>query len=410
MNNANQDLDAETIAVLQSTVDFLADNGATITRLFYQKLFASHPELKNVFNMAHQHNGDQQQALAKAVYGFAANLDNLDNLAEQISRISHKHTSLNVQAEHYPIVGENLLAAIHEVVSDTLDTQTADTITNAWEKGYGVLADLLIKVEQQLYDQAENQFEGWRGLREFTLIKRIEESAEITSFYIQPSDKRALSHYRAGQYVSVYVKADGWQYQQIRQYSLSDAHRDDCYRLTIKKEGLVSSYLHNHWQLGDTIQITPPAGDFYLQADTDKPVVLLGAGVGVTPMISLMKSVLEKRQNQKIIFAHAVKNSERHAFKQFVQDTSETHTERLKKIIFYEEPLDTDHPAEDYDYAGLMDLTSLHETIHQPDANYYLCGPKPFMASVHTTLSGWGVAKDHIHYEVFGSDKSLYSN
>jgi len=408
MNKINHYLDKETIAVLKSTVDFLADNGTTITGLFYQKLFTSHPELKNVFNLAHQHNGEQQQALARAVYGFAANLDNLDNLAEQIIRISHKHSSLNIQAEHYPIVGENLLAAIHEVVSEAIDTETADTITDAWEKGYGVLADLLIKAEQKLYDQAENQTAGWRGLREFTLEKRVEESADITSFYLRPTDKQTLPSYRAGQYVSVYVKADHWDYQQIRQYSLSDAHRDDYYRLTIKKEGKVSSYLHDHWQIGDTIQLTPPAGDFHLQDDKNKPVVLLGAGVGVTPMISLLTSVLEQHQNQKIIFAHAVKNSQQHAFKQFIQETSATHAARLKNIVFYEEPLDTDSLTKDYDYAGRMDLTPLHQTIHQPDANYYLCGPKPFMASIHKTLSNWGINPSNIHYEVFGSNKALY--
>lgn len=408
MHKIKHYLDDETIAVLKSTVDFLAEHGASITTLFYQKLFAAHPELKNVFNLAHQQNGQQQQAFAKAVYGFAANLDNLDNLAEQISRITHKHASLNVQPEHYPIVGENLLAAIHEIVTDAIDTETADTICNAWGKGYGVLADLLIKAEQQLYDQAENQFAGWRGLREFTLVKREQESADITSFYIKPTDNKALPFYHAGQYVSVYVKAKNWEYQQIRQYSLSDAHRDDCYRLTIKKEGQVSSYLHDSWQVGDTIKLTPPAGDFYLQDNTDTPVVLLGAGVGVTPMISLLKSVLEKRQDQKIIFAHAVKNSQQHAFKQFIQQTSEQNADRVEKIIFYEEPLEADNPTADYDYTGLMDLSRLHEKVHQPDADYYLCGPKPFMTSIHKTLSGWGVDHSNIHYEVFGSDKALY--
>lgn len=402
-----QHLDQETIATLKSTVGFLADHGTAITQLFYQKLFTAHPELKNVFNLAHQQNGEQQQALASAVYGFATHLDDLDQLAEQISRIAHKHTSLNIKPEQYPIVGENLLAALHEVVSDAIDTTTADTITAAWEKGYAVLANILINSEQQLYEQAEQQIGGWRGLRDFTLVKREQESADITSFYLKPSDKQALPTYHAGQYVSVYVKAPDWHYQQIRQYSLSDAHRDDGYRLTIKKEGQVSRYLHDHFQVGDTIQLTPPAGDFYLQANTETPVVLLGAGIGVTPMISVLKSVLEKRQHQPIVFAHAVKNSQHHAFKQFIQQASANHKERLEKIIFYEQPLASDQLQQDYDYAGQMDLVPLQDTLYKNDADYYLCGPKPFMAGIYKTLSSWGVENNRIHYEVFGSDKRL---
>lgn len=408
MNNVNQYLDNETIAVLKSTVSFLEENGEKITGLFYKKLFEENPELKNVFNLAHQRNGQQQQALAKAVYGFAANLDDLDTLAEQISRIAHKHVSLVIKPEHYPIVGKNLLAAIHEIVSQAIDESTADTITNAWEKGYGVLASLLIESEKGLYKESENQFAGWKGLREFTLLTREEESDGITSFYITPTDKKSLPVYHPGQYVSVYVKAADWDYQQIRQYSLSDAHRDDCYRLTIKKEGLVSSYLHGQWQVGESIELTPPAGDFYLQETTDNPVVLLGAGVGVTPMISVLKSVLEKRRNQEIVFAHAVKNSEQHAFKQFIDQTSEQHTERLEKIIFYETPLENDQLSKDYDHQGFMDLDLISTAVRKKNADYYLCGPKPFMASLHKTLSNWGVGKEHIHYEVFGSDKALY--
>ena len=407
MNTINKYLDNETVVVLKSSVDFLEKHGTTITSIFYKKLFSAHPELKNVFNLAHQSSGDQSQALAQAIYGFASHLDDLDQLAEQISRIGHKHTSLQVQVEHYPIVGKYLLEAIHEVVSDIIDATTADTITVAWEKAYGVLANLLIDFEQKLYDQAEQQFAGWKGLRKFTLLKREDESAEITSFYIQPSDNKALPVYHAGQYISLYVKADDWEYQQIRQYSLSDAHRDDCYRISIKKDGLVSRYLHEHWQVGDSIQITPPAGDFYLQDRTQTPIVLLGAGVGVTPMISVLKSVLEKRQQQKIIFAHAVKNSEDHAFKQFIQQISQNHPDRLQKTIFYEAPLDNDQLGDDYDYQGLMDLNCIPSVVDQESADYYLCGPKPFMTSIYKTLSAWGVKKQYIHYEVFGSDKTL---
>ena len=407
MNNINKYLDEETITTLKSTVDFLAENGGTIGKLFYQKLLTSNPDLKNIFNLTHQKSGNQPEALAKSVYAFANNLDNLDSLAEEISLITQKHVSLNIQEEQYPIIGENLLAAIHEVVTEKVNSDAADTITAAWGKGYGVLAQLLIEEEKRLYDQAENQVGGWRGLREFQLVERVEESEGIISFYLKPTDQKPLPTFRSGQYISIYVKGSDWEYQQIRQYSLSDTYRDNCFRLTIKKEGLVSNYLHDQLAVGDTVKITPPAGDFYLQDNTDDPVILLSAGVGVTPMISSLNTILETRPKQKVTFVHAVKNSKQHPFKQHVKESKSRHNERLDVITFYEEPLASDVINDDYDFSGLMDLENMRERIVKDKANYYLCGPKPFMASVHKTLSSWGVDARQIHYEVFGSDKSL---
>ena len=409
MNNSELYLEPEVKETLKATVDFLADHGVEITTLFYKKLFLAHPELKNVFNMTHQEkNGEQQEALARAVYGFVSNLDNLEVLEDLLNRIGHKHVSLSVTSDQYAVVGANLLEAIHEVVSEKIDVTSADVITAAWEKGYWLLANMMIGSEANLYNQSENQKGGWKGLREFELIKREDESDSITSFYISPKDGKALPDYYSGQYISVYVKPEDYAYRQIRQYSLSDSYNENVYRITVKKEGVVSKHLHDNWKVGESINITPPAGEFQLKADEKKPLVLVSAGVGVTPMISVMNTVLEKRKAQNITFIQAVKDGKQHPFKTLLGETEKQNENRFKNIVFYESPLESDQQGIDYHHKGLINLDLVEDSVNQKNADYYLCGPVPFMSDVHKKLTEWGVKKDQIHYEIFGSDKDLY--
>lgn len=408
MIDKKQQLDSETKQTIQATVKFLAEHGVEITRRFYTRLFYTHPELKNLFNLSKQENGEQQQALARSVYAFAKYVDELDVLQGQLARIAHKHVSLNIQPNQYPIVGENLLWAIHQVVSEKLDSDTADMISVAWGKAYQILANMLIEAEGNMYREADQQYGGWKGLREFALLKREDESQDVTSFYLTPSDDLPLPQYSPGQYLSLYLQPNGSDYRQVRQYSLSDSFRDDCYRITVKREGLVSRHLHDHWKVGDIVQVSPPSGDFQLKTNSDKPIVLMSAGVGVTPMISLLNTALETSDEQNITFVHAVRNSEYHPFKKFIKQTSEEHERRLQSVFFYEEPLASDEQGKDYHHQGLINLESIQEVIKQDQTDYYLCGPIPFMSAVHKGLTAKGIATHNIHYEVFGADKDLY--
>lgn len=401
MQSVAEKLDQETIQTLQATVEFLAEHGVEITSRFYQRMLSRHPELKNIFNLAHQHKGEQQQALANAVYGFAKHLENLPALEAEISRIAHKHVSLNIQAEQYAIVGENLLAAIHAVVTEKLDSATADAVTPAWGKAYWVLADILIATEEGLYQQTEQQQGGWRGLREFTITRTVTESQNVTSFYLSPVDNQPITRYQAGQYISVYVTlADGT--QQIRQYSLSDSYQADYYRISVKRDGLVSSHIHDTWQVGTKVKLSPPAGDFTLQENTNKSAVFLSAGVGITPMVSMVNQLLSHAPNHKAItFVHGNKSAAEHSFQHYLQQTAAQQND-FKNITFYEDSANSNAT-----YNGIVDLEKIKTQLPQDNADFYLCGPKPFMAAMYTTLTQWGIAPDHIHYEVFGSNKSL---
>lgn len=400
-------LSQDTIKTVKATAPVLAEHGYAIIQRFYERLFQAHPELKNLFNMRHQERGEQQRALASAVYAYATNIDNLQALQSAVTRIAHKHASLCVQPEQYPIVGQNLLTAIRE----ELGNAATDEIIAAWTEAYQELADILITAEAKLYEEAAARPGGWRGWRNFVVRQKRQESEVITSFYLEPEDGKPVADFKPGQYISVVVDVPRLGLQQIRQYSLSDIPNGKGYRISVKREsgegvehgaGYVSGLLHDYVNKGDVVKITPPFGAFYIDMQANTPVVLISGGVGLTPMISMLKAVL-KNTEREIVFVHGARNSRVHAMKERVKAVADTNL-RLTSIVFYDLPLEDDVQGYDYDYVGLVDLHRIAQTVLKPDADYYICGPIPFMRMQVEALKGLGVNQSRIHYEVFGTD------
>src|SRR4051794_40214843 len=175
-------LNEKTIEIVKSTVPVLEKYGKDITTRFYELMFSKHPELLNIFNHANQSKGRQQTALANVVYAAAANIDNLGAIIPAVVQIAHKHRSLGIEAEHYPIVGYHLLGAIKEVLGDAATPE----IIEAWGEAYGVIADAFIGIEKEMYDAAEDAEGGWRTFKDFTIVDKVPESDVITSFYLKP--------------------------------------------------------------------------------------------------------------------------------------------------------------------------------------------------------------------------------
>lgn len=226
-------LDQQTIEIIKSTVPVLQVHGKTITTTFYRMLFENHPELLNIFNHANQREGKQQTALANAVLAAAMNIDQLGNILPVVKQIAEKHRALGVLPEHYPIVGETLLAAIGQVLGDAATPEIID----AWAKAYGVIADAFIGVEAEKYREAAEIPGGWSGFRNFVVTKKVKESELITSFYLSPEDGGAIASYLPGQYITVRVQPEDEEYTHVRHYSLSSAPGQSYYRITVKREG-----------------------------------------------------------------------------------------------------------------------------------------------------------------------------
>ncbi|WP_040949039.1 NO-inducible flavohemoprotein [Gorillibacterium massiliense] len=403
-------LSTETIRIIKSTVPVLGTHGTAITKRFYERMFTSHPELLNIFNHANQKQGRQQTALANAVYAAAVHIDNLEAILPAVVQIAHKHRSLGIKPGHYPIVGENLLAAIKEVLGDA----ATDEIINAWTEAYGVIAEAFIGVEAQMYNEAVLQEGGWEGFREFVVRRKVRESDVITSFYLEPKDGKPLACFVPGQYVTVQAKIPGQTYTHNRQYSLSDAPEKPYYRISVKREdalqgrpaGIFSTYLHEQIGEGDVLSLSAPAGDFTLDRSGNHPVVLISGGVGLTPMMSMLADLAQSGTDRPVTFLHAALHGGVHAMKEQVKQLTEKR-ENVQAFFCYEMPTEEDRAAGFCYKEGYMDLPWLQSVAPYPDADFYFCGPVPFMKAVYQALQEWGIPEDRVHYEFFGPAGNL---
>ncbi|MDO3660256.1 NO-inducible flavohemoprotein [Bacillus sp. C28GYM-DRY-1] len=391
----------KTIKIIKSTVPVLQQHGETITGRFYDLMFQNHPELLNIFNQTNQKKKTQRTALANAVIAAAANIDQLGKIIPIVKQIGHKHRSIGIKAEHYPIVGKYLMLAIKDVLGET----ATPVIMQAWEKAYGVIADAFIEMEKEMYEQAEQQSGGWKEYKPFVITKKVRESTEITSFYLKPEDGKPLPDFHAGQYISIKVQIPDSEYTQIRQYSLSDMPGKDYYRISVKKDGVVSSYLHDGLDEGDSVEISAPAGGFVLDASSQKDLVLISAGVGITPMISMLKTSVSKQPERQILFIHAAKNSEYHALRHEVEEVANHFP--VKTAFVYREPTEEDRAGDLQFHEGQIDQQFLKKLIANTGADYYICGSQSFITTMHKLVSNLGSAPESIHYELFGPQLSM---
>jgi nitric oxide dioxygenase len=399
-------LTQQTKDTVKATAPVLAAHGYDIIKHFYRSLLSAHPELKNVFNMRHQERGQQQEALARAVYAYAANIEDPSCLSAVLEGIANKHASLGVKPEQYPIVGEYLLGSIKAVLGDA----ATEDIISAWAQAYGNLADILMGRESQLREQTVEEPGGWVGWRQFVVKAKQPESDVITSFVLEPADGGPVVNFEPGQYTSVAVQVPRLGLRQIRQYSLSDAPNGRSYRISVKREagpnpgeeGYVSTLLHDQVQVGDSISLAAPYGNFFIDVHASTPVVLISGGVGLTPMISMLNRVMQC-PGRDVVFVHGARNSAVHAMKDHLRTVAAQHP-NFKAFVFYDAPLPQDRQGKDYDFSGIVDIDKIADAIKLPDADYYICGPIPFMRLQHDALIARGIKEPKVHYEVFGPD------
>ncbi|KGM41519.1 dihydropteridine reductase [Aquabacterium sp. NJ1] len=392
--------------LVKGTAALLKEQGVALTRHFYARMFEYNPELKAIFNQGHQREGSQQQALAMAVAAYAQHIDNPGVLMPVLELIANKHVSLGIRAEHYAIVGRHLLASIREV----LGALATDELIEAWGAAYGQLADVLVGIENKLYAQAAQVQGGWSGWRNFRVEHKQVESEEITSFYLVPADGGEVPAYQPGQYVSVKLFVPALGYSQPRQYSLSAAPGGQSLRISVKREsgdeeaarpqGMVSNLLHASVKEGDVIEVSPPMGDFVLHQDRDNPVVLISAGVGLTPMVSMLEALTRNAPKREVRFIHACRHGGVHAFREHVANVAAGNP-RVKAKVHYEFPREEDqaHPHE----VGRIELSRLQDLLPSGEADFYVCGPKPFMQAQMAALKAMQVPAERIHAEVFGT-------
>lgn len=396
----------KTIEIVKSTVPVLEEHGTTITKVFYQNMFAEHPELLDIFNETNQKIGRQQNALASTVLAAAKHLDQLEVLLPQVTQISHKHRALQIKPEHYPIVGKHLLGAIKEVLGDAAN----DDIINAWAEAYGDIAEVFIQLEQAMYEQAM-----WDGFASFKVVDKTLTGSDIAAFTVVPNpdaasqnsdeaqnielDKLTLT---AGQYITVKTDPEDSDHLALRHYSLCSTHTDKGIQFAVRRDnrdehrGLVSNHLHDNVEVGDTLLLSAPAGDFALDSSlimqNEIPLALISAGVGITPVLAMLEAQVSANPKRPIIWAYACQNAEHRAFKARVEALLEQ-AEQVEKHIFYSEE-------------GQLLNEEWLATLPVP-ADVYTCGSMAFMDSIIDGLIALKHSADSVHYEPFGPKMSL---
>ena len=252
----------------------------------------------------------------------------------------------------------------------------------------------------------------WNGVRKFVVRSKVEEAANIFSFYLEPHDGKALPQFQPGQYLTFRINVPGHSEPLIRCYSLSDRPHPDYYRITIKRvppppdvpeapPGVVSNYFIDHVREGDILDVQAPRGNFVLDTTRTSPIVLIAGGIGITPLLSMLASIVDQQIEREVWLFHGVRNRREHALRDQIDKLNQRH-ERTRVIVCHSAPLPEDKQGRDYVFAEHISVPMLQNVLQSSNYDYYVCGPPPMMANIIPALKKWGVPKDHIFTEAFG--------
>ncbi len=248
------------------------------------------------------------------------------------------------------------------------------------------------------------------GFRQLKVIKKVRESSTIASFYLEPTEQDGWRNFQPGQYLVFRFPARDGQGFVLRNYSVSCSPESSSqYRITVKREaapatdlpnGLSSCYLHDEVTEGDVLVAEGPRGEFVLDRDSDRPVVLLSGGVGLTPLVSMLHS-LALQSERRVCFIHACDNGEVHALRDEVETLAASRPD-VTAHFCYRFPTKEDKELRRHHSEGVVSRELLQSLLPLDDYDFYLCGPAPFMQAVYSTLRSLSVPKQRIAYEFFG--------
>ena len=250
--------------------------------------------------------------------------------------------------------------------------------------------------------QAQALATQWRPFR---VARIVDESAVIRSFHLEPADGAGITPHRAGQHLPIRLAIPGEAKPVIRTYTLSTAPSDGAYRISVRRQGLASAFLHDQIGVGDIIEARAPAGDFTIDAAERRPAVLIGAGVGVTPMLAMLRHVvyegLRTRRVRPTIFIQAARTRSERGFDAEIAELVARADGKVQLV----RTLDDAEGAVagvDFDADGRVDIALLRQVLGFDDHDFYLCGPPPFMQSLYDGLRDLNIADSRIHAEAFG--------
>lgn len=254
---------------------------------------------------------------------------------------------------------------------------------------------------------------SWNGFRKFEIARKVQEGGGICSFYLRPHDKKPLPPFKPGQYLTFQLNIPGQKKPVIRCYSLSDSpNHPDYYRCSIKAvpaprdkpevpPGLSSNYFHGSLKEGDIVDVKAPGGGFHLDMTKNTPVILIGGGIGLTPVLSMLNAIVESGSKREVWFFYGVRNSKEHIMKEHFDKLRREH-ENVRFGLCYSDPEPNEAQGKHYDHGERVSVALFKRLLPSNNYDFYLCGPPPMMNSIVSDLEAWGVPEAHIHFEAFG--------
>lgn len=260
--------------------------------------------------------------------------------------------------------------------------------------------------------RATKAIPDWTGWRPFRIAAVVDEARDVKSFYLSPVDGQPLAPFLPGQYLTFHLPIPGGAARLTRCYSLSDRPRPDYYRVTIKRvapppnrseppPGRASSYFHDHVRVGTILEARAPAGTFFIDPQASYPVALIGAGIGITPLISMLETILQASPSREIYALFGFRNSRDHAFKSHLETLAAAHPS-LRLHVSYSAPQANDTLYKDYSHHGRLSIERIRDVLPSNNLRFYVCGPGGLMESLVPALWEWGVPESHVHFEAFG--------
>jgi ferredoxin-NADP reductase/ferredoxin len=275
-------------------------------------------------------------------------------------------------------------------------------LSDGWRESFQTLLDQGPDSGNQALNPAAGARPAWSGFHPFRVAGIDQESASVISIRLVPLEEVVPSAAQPGQFVTVRVRPDGEAAPLLRSYSLSGRPGGDGYRISVKREahGTASGYLHTQLGVGDTLELAAPRGAFVLQPG-DRPVVLVSAGVGATPVLAMLHALVEERPRRQVWWLHGARSRAEHSFAHEVDDLL-ARLPGAHRLVCYSNPGPRDRAGLDFDVRGHLTAQVLEDAAPPVDAAYYLCGPTPFMDEVGAALAAQGVTPERINVEVFG--------
>jgi ferredoxin-NADP reductase/predicted pyridoxine 5'-phosphate oxidase superfamily flavin-nucleotide-binding protein len=263
-------------------------------------------------------------------------------------------------------------------------------------------------------DRAEKNARLANTYRPFKVAQVEQESDAVRSLYLLPADDGPVPEYLPGQFLPISVSIPGFVEPFRRTYTISDEPNGRYIRISVKRDstaghasGVVSNWLHDNVSVGSIIDVMAPRGDFTLDPASHRPVVLLSAGIGITPMMAMLDHLMGgtssrlRYPDRRVWFVHAARHGGEHAFASYVRSLSQ-HRPNLTTHIRYSQPRVSDRAGEDFDSAGRIDAALIRALLPLDDYDFYLCGPTGFMQATYDVLGDLGVRNERIHFEAFG--------